>query len=124
MNTTVVILAAGLGTRMRSRRAKVLHRAGGLALVEHVLDSARAVAPPGRVVVVTGHQANQVEELLGPHGVRFVRQVEQKGTGNALACCREEISKNPGLVMVLYGDTPLLSGDTLRHLRDQLCQRP
>jgi len=119
MNTTVVILAAGLGTRMRSRRAKVLHRAGGLALVEHVLDSARAVAPPGRVVVVTGHQANQVEELLGPHGVRFVRQVEQKGTGNALACCREEISKNSGLVMVLYGDTPLLSGDTLRHLRDQ-----
>jgi len=110
MNTTVVILAAGLGTRMRSRRAKVLHRAGGLALVEQVLDSARAVAPANRVVVVTGHQANQVEDLLEPHGVRFVRQVEQKGTGNALAC---------GLVMVLYGDTPLLSGDTLRRLRDQ-----
>ncbi len=119
MNTTVVILAAGLGTRMRSRRAKVLHRAGGLALVEQVLDSARAVAPANRVVVVTGHQANQVEDLLEPHGVRFVRQVEQKGTGNALACCREAISRNSGLVMVLYGDTPLLSGDTLRRLRDQ-----
>jgi bifunctional UDP-N-acetylglucosamine pyrophosphorylase/glucosamine-1-phosphate N-acetyltransferase len=119
MNTTVVILAAGKGTRMRSRRAKVLHRAGGLALVEQVADAARAVTSPERIVVVVGHQANQVEELLDPLGVLFVRQVEQKGTGHALACCRETIEHNGGLVMVLYGDTPLLSGDTLRQLRDQ-----
>ena len=71
---TVVILAAGLGTRMRSRRAKVLHRAGGLALVEHVIRSARAIAPAERIAVVTGHQAAEVEALLAPTGVSFVRQ--------------------------------------------------
>ena len=74
MNTTVVILAAGLGTRMRSKRAKVLHRAGGLALVEHVVAAAEAVAPPERIVAVTGHQAGEVEAVLAPLGISFVRQ--------------------------------------------------
>src|SRR5258708_221384 len=88
MNTTVVILAAGLGTRMRSKRAKVLHRAGGLSLVEHVVHAAQAVAPRERIVVVTGHQADTVEALLGPMGVRFARQVQQKGTGHPRMCAR------------------------------------
>src|ERR1700722_15590583 len=118
MNTTVVILAAGLGTRMRSKRAKVLHRAGGLSLIEHVVQAARSVAPPDQIVVVTGHQADAVEELLAPLGVRFARQVEQKGTGHALLCAREEMPRKSGLLMVLYGDTPLLSGATLKELRD------
>src|SRR5260221_4232992 len=76
MNTTVVILAAGLGTRMRSKRAKVLHAAGGMTLIEHVVRAARAVAPPERIIVVTGHQADEVEELLAPVSVVFARQVE------------------------------------------------
>jgi bifunctional UDP-N-acetylglucosamine pyrophosphorylase / glucosamine-1-phosphate N-acetyltransferase len=118
MNTSVVILAAGLGTRMRSKRAKVLHRAGGLALVEHVVAAARAVSEADGIVVVTGHQADQVEALLGPAGVRFVRQKEQKGTGDALAACREAVAGQDGLLMVLYGDTPLLSAATLLRLRD------
>jgi bifunctional UDP-N-acetylglucosamine pyrophosphorylase/glucosamine-1-phosphate N-acetyltransferase len=125
MNTTVVILAAGLGTRMRSKRAKVLHRAGGLTLVEHVVQAARAVAAPERIVVVTGHQADDVEALLGPSGVRFARQIEQKGTGHALMCAIESLeklekldTKSSGLVMVLYGDTPLLGRATLKQLRD------
>jgi bifunctional UDP-N-acetylglucosamine pyrophosphorylase/glucosamine-1-phosphate N-acetyltransferase len=118
MNTSVVILAAGLGTRMRSKRAKVLHRAGGLALVEHVVAAARAVSEADRIVTVTGHQADQVEALLGPAGVRFVRQKEQKGTGDALAACREAVAGQDGLLMVLYGDTPLLSAATLLRLRD------
>src|SRR5947209_481820 len=109
MNTTVVILAAGLGTRMRSKHAKVLHRAGGLALVEHVVNSALAIAPAERIVTVTGHQADQVEKLLAPYGTGFVRQDGQKGTGHALATCRESVSGLDGLLMVLYGDTPLLS---------------
>ncbi|MEQ1886016.1 MAG: bifunctional UDP-N-acetylglucosamine diphosphorylase/glucosamine-1-phosphate N-acetyltransferase GlmU [Bryobacteraceae bacterium] len=117
MNTTVVILAAGLGTRMRSKRAKVLHGAGGVTLIEHVVQAARAVAAPERIVVVTGHQADQVEELLRPTGVVFARQVEQKGTGHAVMCAKS-IAKGPGLLMVLYGDTPLLSGATLRELRE------
>ena len=119
MDTTVVILAAGLGTRLKSKRAKVLHRAGGMALVEHVVEAARAIAPAGNIVVVTGHQADEVETLLQPHGIGFVRQKEQKGTGDALACCRERFASRPGLLMVLYGDTPLLSSETLTQLRDR-----
>ena len=119
MNTTVVILAAGLGTRMRSKRAKVLHRAGGLSLIEHVVQAARSVAPPDRIVVVTGHQADAVEETLAPLGVRFARQVEQKGTGHALMCARKEAARKSGLLMVLYGDTPLLAAATLKQLRDE-----
>jgi bifunctional UDP-N-acetylglucosamine pyrophosphorylase/glucosamine-1-phosphate N-acetyltransferase len=121
-NTTVVILAAGLGTRMRSKRAKVLHRAGGLTLVEHVVGAASSVAPADRIVVVTGHQAEEVEAILLPHdkpsGIGFVRQAGQKGTGHALAACRERLQSLDGMVMVLYGDTPLLSPETLLRLRD------
>jgi bifunctional UDP-N-acetylglucosamine pyrophosphorylase/glucosamine-1-phosphate N-acetyltransferase len=117
MNHTVVILAAGLGTRMRSKRAKVLHRAGGLALVEQVAAAARTLAPYGRIFVVTGHQAEQVEALLQPLGVGFARQIGQKGTGHALACCRDVVPHD-GLLTVLYGDTPLLTPATLGRLRD------
>jgi len=117
MNHTFVILAAGLGTRMRSKRAKVLHRAGGLALVEQVVAAARTLAPYGRIVVVTGHQAELVEELLQPLGVGFVRQDGQKGTGHALASCRDAVPHD-GLLTVLYGDTPLLTAATLERLRD------
>jgi bifunctional UDP-N-acetylglucosamine pyrophosphorylase / glucosamine-1-phosphate N-acetyltransferase len=118
VNTTIVILAAGLGTRMKSKRAKVLHRAGGLALVEHVVEAARVLTSPERIVVVTGHQAEQVEALLKPYGVSFAQQHEQKGTGHALACAREHAGNHDGLLMVLYGDTPLLSAPALKRLRD------
>ena len=117
MTTTVVILAAGLGTRMRSKRAKVLHRAGGMALVEHVVLAARSVAEADSIVAVTGHQAGAVEELLAPRGLRFARQKKQKGTGDALACAQPAAPPSD-LVMVLYGDTPLLTAGTLVRLRD------
>jgi bifunctional UDP-N-acetylglucosamine pyrophosphorylase/glucosamine-1-phosphate N-acetyltransferase len=117
-NTTVVILAAGLGTRMRSKRAKVLHRAGGWTLVEHVVAAAAAIAPPGRIIAVTGHQAEEVEAVLQSQGIGFVRQFGQKGTGHAVAACRERLQGQDGLLMVLYGDTPLLSPATLERLRD------
>src|ERR1700693_2336802 len=118
MNTSVAILAAGLGTRMRSKRAKVLRRAGGLALAEHVVAAAREIAKPERIVVVTGHQAADVEALLRPIGVGFVRQEPPRGTGHALACCREKLESAAGLLMVLYGDTPLLSASTLKRLHE------
>jgi bifunctional UDP-N-acetylglucosamine pyrophosphorylase / glucosamine-1-phosphate N-acetyltransferase len=121
-DTHVVILAAGLGTRMRSKRAKVLHRAGGMTLIEHVIAAARAVAEAERIVTVTGHQAEHVENVLASSGVRFARQTEQKGTGHAVECARRSLetsaSSDDGLVMVLYGDTPLLSAATLLRLRD------
>jgi bifunctional UDP-N-acetylglucosamine pyrophosphorylase/glucosamine-1-phosphate N-acetyltransferase len=118
MTMSVAILAAGLGTRMRSKRAKVLHRAGGMALVEYVVEAARALAEPENIVCVTGHQSDQVEALLAPRLVRFALQPQQKGTGDALACAREKIRVKEGLLMVLYGDTPLLSAPTLARLRD------
>ena len=116
-----MILAAGLGTRMRSKRAKVLHRAGGLALVEHVVEAAREVAAAEHIVVVTGHQAAEVEALLRPHG-RALRAAgcRRRARGTRWMCCREKRRevRMPGLLMVLYGDTPLLSAATLERLRD------
>lgn len=105
---------------MRSKQAKVLHRAGGKALVESVVDSTRELAEPADIVCVTGHQADQVEALLAPRGIHFARQQQQKGTGHALVCAGTAlVGKQGGLLMVLYGDTPLLSARTLLQLRDQ-----
>jgi bifunctional UDP-N-acetylglucosamine pyrophosphorylase / glucosamine-1-phosphate N-acetyltransferase len=117
----VVILAAGLGTRMKSKRAKVLHRAGGLSLIEHVLQASSAIAPADHTTVVVGHQAEQVRKLLAPAGVRFVEQTEQKGTGHALLACRKSLASKANLgkssfVVVLYGDCPLLALETLSEL--------
>jgi bifunctional UDP-N-acetylglucosamine pyrophosphorylase/glucosamine-1-phosphate N-acetyltransferase len=86
-------------------------------LVEHVLAAAKSIADPANIVVVTGHEAAQVEELLAPQGVTFVRQQSQKGTGDALACCREKLQNAGGTLMLLYGDTPLLSAQTLERLK-------
>jgi bifunctional UDP-N-acetylglucosamine pyrophosphorylase / glucosamine-1-phosphate N-acetyltransferase len=116
METSIVILAAGLGTRMKSKRAKVLHRAGGLSLVEHVVHSALGVTSPERVVVVVGHQAEEVRALLAPLGVRFATQTEQKGTGHAVMMCGELLASDPGFVLVAYGDCPLLSAATFKAL--------
>ena len=116
---TVLILAAGLGTRMKSKRAKVLHRAGGRTLVEHVVEAALAVAPPERICVVVGHQAEQVQATLEDQGVRFAIQAEQLGTGHAVTVCRDAAGAHDGLVAVLYGDCPLLTPETLRKLVDR-----
>lgn len=117
-DVSAVILAAGLGTRMKSSLAKVLHRAAGAPLIEHVVRAALAVAPPDRTVVVTGHQADQVQAAVSRHGVRFQLQVEQLGTGHALAACRTQAGLGSGLLLVLYGDCPLLRPSTLEALLD------
>ncbi len=115
-NINVVILAAGLGTRMKSKRAKVLHQAGGLTLVEHVVNTALELTPADRITVVVGHQADQVQQILGPQGVRFAVQREQKGTGHAVLMARDVLPTEADLVLILYGDTPLLSAKTLKAL--------
>ena len=112
---SVAILAAGLGTRMKSKTAKVLHRAGGLSLVEHVVRTAQAVAASADIVVVTGHQAAKVEQALTPYGIRFALQAEQKGTGHALQCAQPALPAD-GYLLVLYGDAPLISIDTVKRL--------
>ena len=115
-NVTVVILAAGLGTRMKSRKAKVLHRAGGKTLVQHVVDTALALAPAERIFVVVGHQAEEVRQAVATPGIGFIEQTEQKGTGHAVIIGRDILSKLDGYLMILYGDSPLLRVETLQRL--------
>jgi bifunctional UDP-N-acetylglucosamine pyrophosphorylase/glucosamine-1-phosphate N-acetyltransferase len=115
---TVVILAAGLGTRMKSRRAKVLHCAGGKPLVEHVVSTALSLAPAERIFVVVGHQADEVRRSVSTPGIGFIEQAEQKGTGHAVMVGRDRLESLGGYLMVLYGDSPLLRADTLERLID------
>lgn len=115
-DVTVVILAAGLGTRMRSRRAKVLHHAGGRALIEHAVDTALQVAAAENVFVVVGHQAADVETAVASRGVRFIQQSEQKGTAHALLCGESTIPARSGQLVIFYGDCPLIRAATLRNL--------
>ena len=113
---TIVILAAGLGTRMKSRQAKVLHRAGGKTLLQHVVDTALELAPPERIFAVVGHQAEQVRQSVAGAGIGFIEQTEQKGTGHAVMIGRDSMAHLDGYLMVLYGDSPLLRTETLRRL--------
>jgi bifunctional UDP-N-acetylglucosamine pyrophosphorylase/glucosamine-1-phosphate N-acetyltransferase len=98
---------------MRSKMAKVLHRAGGQTLVEHVLDAAAAIAPANRTLVVIGHQAERVRALLEPRGVGFIHQEEQMGTGHAVMCGERQLTGISEWMVVLNGDGPLLRGETL-----------
>ncbi|MGA8029074.1 MAG: bifunctional UDP-N-acetylglucosamine diphosphorylase/glucosamine-1-phosphate N-acetyltransferase GlmU [Bryobacteraceae bacterium] len=115
-NITVVILAAGLGTRMRSRRAKVLHEAGGDTLLNHVIRAALHAAPPERIVAVIGHQAAQVRESVITPGIQFAEQREQMGTGHAVLCARDAIHSAEGRLLILNGDGPLLKAATIEAL--------
>jgi bifunctional UDP-N-acetylglucosamine pyrophosphorylase/glucosamine-1-phosphate N-acetyltransferase len=116
-----MVLAAGLGTRMNSRRAKVLHCLGGRPLIRHVLDAVRALSP-ARLVVVVGHQAREVEAACAPvngdgdSALRFVLQSEQRGTGHAVRCAAPALDGFSGDVLIVYGDTPALRAETLAAL--------
>lgn len=121
--TNVLILAAGLGTRMKSDRAKVLHKLGGQPLIAHVLRSA-AQLNPEKIIVVIGYQADQVEAAarasLDPEMAErlvFVLQTAQHGTGHAVMCAREILQTAKGSLIVSYGDAPLVKAATLQKLR-------
>lgn len=107
----IVILAAGKGKRMLSARPKVLHQVMGKAMIEYVVEAARALNP-SRVVVVTGHEKEAVEGQLRSTGVVFAAQEAQKGTAHALLTADGAISE--GDVLVLYGDVPLVTPGTLK----------
>jgi bifunctional UDP-N-acetylglucosamine pyrophosphorylase/glucosamine-1-phosphate N-acetyltransferase len=111
-----VILAAGRGTRMKSARAKVLHQALGLPLLEHVLRSVGALGLDP-ITVVIGHQADEVEAAFAGRGLRFVRQEPQLGTGHALQVAREILEAHAErTALVVNGDVPLLRPGTLASL--------
>ncbi len=108
-----LILAAGKGTRLRSRRAKVLHRAGGRTLVEHVMRAAQPLGAP--IFVVVGHQAEDVAALVRPFGAETILQEPQQGTGHALQAARKSLAPFRRAI-VIPGDAPLLRTETLAAL--------
>lgn len=112
----VVVLAAGQGSRMKSRLPKVLHRIGGRALIEHVLDTAQSIDPE-TVTLVVGHEAEAVRAHLSRRvGITFVLQQPQLGTAHALLQAEQALLGQSGSVVLLSGDVPLLRPDTLRRL--------
>jgi len=123
---TVVVLAAGLGTRMKSNRAKVLHQVGGRPLIAHVLRNIAAV-DPDRIIVVTGHQRSEVEaaateaisDIFPKEGLSFAEQKEQKGTGHAVMAALDLLKSANGITVVVYGDVPRARSSTLKRLIDE-----
>ena len=111
-----MILAAGQGTRMKSKLPKVLHRVGGLALLDHVIRTAQAVAPD-TITVITGHAGDQVRDFCGQYPIIGTAiQEPQRGTAHALQQAEGILRDKTGTVVLLSGDVPLLSRSTLRNL--------
>jgi bifunctional UDP-N-acetylglucosamine pyrophosphorylase / glucosamine-1-phosphate N-acetyltransferase len=117
----IAIMAAGKGTRLKSRRPKVLHEIGGQALLLHVIAAARTVAPADQIYCIIGHEADQVRAAVASTGVSFVLQAEQRGTGHALQQLKAHFTATgqtpPENLLVLSGDVPLIKPSTL----DELC---
>lgn len=111
----VVIMAAGKGTRLKSRRPKVLHEVGGKPLLSHVIAAAGRLAESEDIFAIVGHHAERVREAMSGTGVQFIEQKEQRGTGHAIQCAREAIAGYEH-ILVLSGDVPLIQADTLQHL--------
>ena len=113
----VAIMAAGKGTRLKSQLPKVLHEVGGRPLLEHVIRAAVQLVPPRDVFAIIGHEADRVRAAVEHTGIHFVLQTEQKGTGHALMVARDALSGYDH-VIVLSGDAPLISPQTIAGLRD------
>jgi bifunctional UDP-N-acetylglucosamine pyrophosphorylase/glucosamine-1-phosphate N-acetyltransferase len=113
--TNAVILAAGKGTRMKSKRPKVLHSIAGKPMVSHVLAAVGEAVKREHVYIVTGYEAELVEAELGG-AYTYVRQEKQLGTGHAVMAAKAHLSGRQGETLVLAGDTPLISGTTLNNL--------
>jgi bifunctional UDP-N-acetylglucosamine pyrophosphorylase / glucosamine-1-phosphate N-acetyltransferase len=113
-NFVAVVLAAGKGTRLNSNVAKVLHRAGGRTLIEHVVRACKGIGARS-VCVVVGHQADEVAAVVAPFGAKTALQQPQRGTGHALLVAKRAIGRAKH-VLVLPGDAPLVHAETLKQL--------
>src|SRR5690349_15792019 len=111
-------MAAGLGTRMKSNRAKVLHQLGGLPLIIHVARTARTLDPHS-IIVVIGHQADEVKEAVRAEIgdlAAFALQATQRGTGDAVESARQLLENSNSTLVILSGDVPLIKPETLHRL--------
>lgn len=115
--TIAIILAAGKGTRMKSRLPKVLHQVGGKFMVEHVTGAMRKNGVQ-KIVTVIGHEADMVSKALGDKGIVYAVQEPQLGTGHAVMTALTYIEEQEGTVLVACGDTPLLRSETFQELMD------
>ncbi len=116
MTNYAIILAAGKGTRMKSDLPKVLHKVAGISMLEHVFRSVSAIDPE-KTVTVVGHKAELVEQVLAGQ-TEFVRQTEQLGTGHAVMMAEPVLENLTGQTLVIAGDTPLITGESLKNLID------
>ena len=113
----IAIMAAGKGTRLKSKHPKVLHEVGGKPLLAHVIAAATRVVAPEHVFVIIGHEADRVRDAVRTTGVNFVRQEPQRGTGHALMCAAPSLAAYDHVV-VLSGDAPLIKAHTIKRLLD------
>jgi bifunctional UDP-N-acetylglucosamine pyrophosphorylase/glucosamine-1-phosphate N-acetyltransferase len=113
----IAILAAGRGTRLKSRRPKVLHEIAGKPLLAHVVAAASEIVPPQNIFAIIGYEAERVREALTPTGINFVLQREQRGTGHAMMEARTAL-QGFETVLVLSGDVPLIKPETIKQVRD------
>jgi bifunctional UDP-N-acetylglucosamine pyrophosphorylase/glucosamine-1-phosphate N-acetyltransferase len=113
----VAILAAGKGTRLKSRRPKVLHQIAGRPLLAHVVAAAAEVVSPGNIFAIIGHEAERVQQALQSTGIDFILQSEQLGTGHAMMAARSALQRFDH-VLVLSGDVPLIKAETIARVRD------
>lgn len=108
-------MAAGKGTRLKSKHPKVLHEIAGKPILAHVIATALQIVPANDVFVIIGHEAEKVRETVRDTGVKFVMQADQRGTGHALMMARDALSPYDE-VIVLSGDAPLITAETVRNL--------
>jgi bifunctional UDP-N-acetylglucosamine pyrophosphorylase/glucosamine-1-phosphate N-acetyltransferase len=113
----IAIMAAGKGTRLKSKHPKVLHEVGGRPLLAYVIAAATKVVPAQDVFAIIGHEADRVRQAVGHTGINFILQNEQRGTGHALMVAREALAPYDQ-VIVLSGDAPLITSQTIEKLRD------
>lgn len=111
-----VVLAAGQGTRMKSKKHKVLHPVCGKPMVEHVVDQLSAVSAD-EIIVVVGHQAEAVKGQLGDR-VKYALQEKQLGTAHAVMQAKPMLADKPGITVIMYGDTPLVKAETIKSLME------
>ena len=114
MDTAVVILAAGKGTRMSSNRPKVMHEIGNFPMLSHCIKTAQQIKP-WKVITVLGHGRTEIMQFLqdSKKSIEFVIQEEQLGTGHAVKIATKQLSNFDGNLIVMFGDTPFISYETL-----------
>ncbi len=113
MKSTYVILAAGLGTRMNSSLPKVLHPVYGIPMIQSIVGMVKRLDPE-KIIVITGNYGEGMKKVLNDQDIVYTRQKVQKGTGHALRSARKELRNSKGTIVVLNGDTPLITARTIR----------